>query len=81
MSQEPKSLLDQIIEEQELRAELDLARKPQMPEEGERAEDAAPRKTPAWFGKSASELLAGRDGRVNSSLSVDTAGAKETKDP
>lgn len=77
MSQEPKSLLDQIIEEQEIRSELSLGKGPQIEDEGPRAEDEEEKKKPSWFGKSAAELLNGREGRTNSSLAVDTGGAKE----
>ncbi len=42
-------------------------------------DDDAPRKRPAWLGRSASDLLSGRGGRVGSTNDVHTGGAREVE--
>lgn len=71
-------LLDDIIEATERRArEADDAPRPAAaPPPAEQAE----RKPPAWLGRSAAEMLAGRGGRASMGLDVETEGARARKE-
>lgn len=67
-------------------AEARAAAEPEAPTEAEEDDDepwdpdANRPKRPAWLGRSAAELMAGREGRIASTTDVHTGRATETDD-